>query len=340
MNVSILNVLRKGGQSFAGEYGRPWLFNNSALGYPVTATDETTAVMFTADPRLPAPQEKYIVQGELITVQNTIAGNYNGSATISLTPSKIGTRTQTAVQLVNVDNIRYGVADGGNVILKVLRPGKMDLESWTFNSTTLTAMAQTINQAVTNQDFSVIFGACTSSTQAITYFTNQSGTLYLEVLTDDGYVPIDSAAVTAAGTSQSQTFSFQNGDAISGDSVRVSLDTGAQYHPIGVHTFACAGGSGSGSGSTGDCNGYAYFDGQGYNNTLKTLNWGATCTVGYNLQISTSADFTNTDLIVTDLNTQVKLWAVDYLANGTYYARVANISGQTRYSATLTFVKS
>lgn len=335
MNVSILNVLRLGAQSFINEQGHNFLFNNSALRSPVVATDETTAIQWTKDPRLPSPQTKLILEGEVNTIRQTIAGNYNAGAQITLTPNKINDRTQTAIQSVNVDDIRYGVADGGNVLLFILAQGAMSLQKWQFNSTTLVALAETINGTTSNQDFSIIWGSCTTSTQPVTYRTNQAGTLILQAFNGDGFVPIAQQAVTA-GTA-TITFSFQTGDVISGSLMQVSLLVGSQYHTLAQKTFSCTGGSGSGSGGTGDCNMYAYFDGAGYDNTEKTLNWGRSCTTGYVLQIANDNLFAD---IETDIETQVQIWPVDYLTNGTYYARVRNIAGQTRFSPTLTFTKS
>lgn len=325
--------------NYRTELGRQFLVNVGRVRNPVangTSLTETV-VNFTPDTRPPGQLQKWIVADGLSSINQTLAGIYNGNAFISLTPNKINGRTNSGAKDINVNDISFAVMDGSNAILFVQQRGLYDLAKWQFNSTSLIALSQLINGATTNQVFSASFGSCTTSTQPVTYTVNQAGNLILERFNGSSFVTIDSDAV-AAGTG-TNTFSFPPGDLINGNLMRVSLKTSTQIYPIASSTFSCAGGSGSGSGITGDCNMYAYFDGDGWNNTLDTLNWGASCTLGYVIQVSTSSNFTDLDSYVVDTTTEDTLIKLT-LANGTYYARVRNIGGQTRFSPTLTFVAS
>jgi hypothetical protein len=336
VNVLILNVLNKDGQSFTNELGRQWLVNTSAVSNVAPKSLTSTSLTFLPDPRWPTTPQKWIVENDIATINQSLAGAYNGG-TVPLTPSYINGKANTIEYQVQVNDIRYAVADGGNVLVYILKLGRLDLDKWRFDSTTLTAIAQIVNGALNNHPYSGTFGACSTSTQAATFVINQAGSILLEADNGGGWVTIDSDTVTAATTSN--TFSFPPGDLVSGQGMRLSLKVGAVITPIVTGTFGCAGGSGSGSGATGDCNMYAYFDGDGWNDTLNTLNWGETCTSGYHLQVSTSSDFTNEDAYIIDDNLQGTLHPFTLTA-GTYYARVRNISGQTRYSPTLTFTAS
>lgn len=340
MNVTIFNAFQNGNASYRSVVGKQFLLNTSVIMNVVAYNNTETECQFNTmlDPRLPQALRRWIVEGDLESINQSISGNYNADAVCILTPSFINGRANTTSYTINTNLIRYGWASDSSVVLKVLNYGRADFETWTFASTNLTDVAQIINGAVMNQVFSVTFGLCGTSTQAITYDINQDGTLLLEAFNGAVWATIDSDAVSAG--SGSHTFSFDPGDLVSGQGMRVTLKVGTQYHPITTSTFACTGGSGSGSGSTGDCNMYAYFDGDGYNNDLKLLNWGASCTLGYIIQISdTNDNFADSANYVINAETKSHEFPI-HLANGTYYARVRNISGQTRFSPTLTFTVS
>ena len=336
MNVQIFNVLNKNGMSFADELGRQWLVNTSKVSNVVAKSLTTSQLTFLPDARWPASPQSWVVDGDVASINQSLSGAYN-AANISLSPSFINGKPVSGSQSINVDDISYAVADGGNILVFVIVVGHMDLAKWQFNSTTLTQFAQTVNSATSNQVLSATFGACTTTTQAATFSINQAGNILLEAFNGSAFVTIDSDPVTAASTSN--TFSFPPGDLVFGQAMRITLQVGSQYLPIATGIYSCAGGSGSGSGASGDCNMYAYFDGVAWNNTLNTLNWGATCSFGYNIQVSRSSDFTDEGAYIINTATEVTLLPLT-LTPGTYYARVRNISGQMRYSPTLTFVAS
>lgn len=339
MNVQIFNVLQKASANFRSVNGKQFLANISAITSTVSAYGGTlteSQFNYESDPRLPTAQQRWVVEGDRQSINQSISGSYN-SATISMSPATINGAVVSGSRIINVNNIRYGYVSDSNVVLEVLNESKLTFDKWVFTATNLIAIAQIINGATSNQVFSVTYGSCTTSTQAITYNINQSGNLILEAFNGANWVSIDSDAISAG--SGSHTFSFDPGDLVLNQGMRVTLQIGSQYYPIASSTFQCTGGSGSGSGTSGDCNMYAYFDGDGWNNSLKLLNWGATCTQGYVLQVSTSPDFTNESLYVIDTTTESTEISI-HPANGTYYARVRNIAGQTRFSPTLTFVVS
>ena len=336
MNVLILNVLRKGSVDFPS--GKQFLFNAAALGNPTPGLTNQTRIPFTPDLRWQGNSEMLIVDGDYQSIQNSLGGTSDVSATITITPAKVNGVTNTQPRTVRISDIGYGVADGSNILLFVSRAGRVDPEKWQINSTTLEAYMTVLNQATANINFTGTFGACATSTQAFTYSVNQAVTLVLQVFNGSVWADVDTKSVSAG--SSSTTFSFSAGDLVSGDAMQVTALYGSNYVGVAQGTFQCTGGSASGSGTSGDCNMYAYFDGEQWSNETDTLNWGATCTTGYHLQVSTSSNFTDTSSIVVDIETTVTILPLEELANGTYYARVANVSGATRYSPTLTFTKS
>lgn len=335
MNVVILNVQQKGGLVLNPP--RQYLFGVSRLSNVAKQTLTSTRVLFRKDTRWASSPELLIVEGDYQTIQQSITGIVN-SGSIVLTPNTLNGKPITTPVLFSVDAISFGVQDGSKSILFVQNDNRIELDRYEFNSTVLEDLATTINQSFSNIDFSGAFGSCTTSTQAITYNINQNATLKLQVFNGITWIDVDQDVISAG--SGSHTFSFYPGDIVSGQEIRVVGIVNNQIYPVIYGTYACTGGSASGSGTSGDCNMYAYFDGEGWDNTDKTLNWGATCTQGYQVQISTSPDFTNQNAIVADFQTTATIYAFPSLPNGTYYARVRNIAGATRYSPTLTFTKS
>lgn len=167
---------------------------------------------------------------------------------------------------------------------------------------------------------------------------NQAVTLQLQVNKGIGWESINTNTVSVAAGTAAVTFNINPGDAILNDPIRVIAIKGdGTIIPISSKQFACTGGSASGSGTPVDCGEYAYFDGAKWNNTYKELNIGATCTIGYSVQVASDPAFTK---MVYDLESTSTLVQLLDIPVGTYYARVANLSGVTEYSSVLTFVAS
>lgn len=340
MNVVILNVLNQNGKNFRSEGGRQFLVNVGRITSPVANGTSLVESQINYIKMINETNyiEKWIVADGITSINQTIAGIYNQNAVITLTPNFIAGKANSGAKSININQIAMAVMNGTTAQLYVQDPTRQFLIEWKFTSTSLITLAKTINQATSNQLYTVTFGACTTSTQAVTYDISQAGTLILERFNGSSYVTIDTYSASAG--SGSRTFSFNPGDLISGNLMRVSLVVSSQTQPIAESTFSCTGGSGSGSGITGDCNMYAYFDGNGWNDTLNTLNWGASCTTGYVLQVSSQNDnFANPEFYVVNTTTEDTIIELELTA-GTYYARVRNVEGQTRFSPTLTFTAS
>ncbi len=340
MNLIVLNVLRKGSAAYSG--GQQMLFPIGRLSNAVPGETNQTRITYTPNSCWAANTETLVVEGDYISIQNSISGYTDDSATIIVTPNKINGVTNTQQKTIRISDIGLGAVNAtsaSNIDLFVTQSGRCDPARWTFNSTTLEAkMAEWNEDTQSLNVFGLVatFGSCGTSTQAATITNGVAITAILQVFNGSVWVDVDTKSVSA-GTANAVTFSFSPGDIVSGDPIQIVASYGGQFYPIAQYTFQCTGGTGSGSGISGDCNMYAYFDGEQWSNETDTLNWGASCSQGYHLQIATDNLFTD---VIVDITTTATIVPFEELANGTYYARVQNVAGYTRYSPTLTFTKS
>lgn len=339
MIVNIFSVVRKGTQSFTTP--RKYLFNVNRLFGPAKISENVTQLLFNGL-ALPTPPEGVQVEGNFETIQNSLVGSSDPNAVFTIIPNKINGVANTLPVSIQTGNILYGIVDvsnAANVILFVVNPGNPILNyQYTLNTTTLEAQLVFLNNISDNIDFSGTFGACATSTQAYTYQVNQAVTLQLQVNKGIGWESINTNTVSVAAGTAAVTFNINPGDAILNDPIRViAIKADGTIIPISSKQFACTGGSASGSGTPVDCGEYAYFDGAKWNNAYKELNIGATCTVGYSVQVASDPAFTK---MVYDLESTSTLVQLLDIPAGTYYARVANLSGVTEYSSVLTFVAS
>lgn len=335
MIVSIFTVVRKGTQSF--DPARKYMFNVGRLGAATEVSDYVTQLLFQGT-ALASPPEGIQVQGGFETIQNSLAGSVDMNNTFTFTPAYINDVANTNPVSIKSGNILYGIESGANVLLfvantlNVLSPTKYQL-----NTTDLEAQTLFLNNLSDNIDYTATFIIETLSSQSAKYSVNKACSLQLQKSTGEAWVPISPAYATSASTG-TIVFNFDIGDLVLNDLMRIiAINADGTIVPIVNGLFAGTGGSASGSGAPGDCTMYAYFDGGGWDNTLKELNIGATCSEGYNLQISTKTDFST---FVEDINTDSTIVQLLDLPAGTYYARVGNLGGQTAFSSTLTFVNT
>ena len=337
MIVSIFTVVRKGTQSF--DPARKYMFNLGRLGGASEVSDYVTQLLFQGT-ALASPPQGIQVQGGFETIQNSIEGSVNMDNTFTITPNYINNVANSNPVSIKSGNILYGIESGANVLLFVANTlNVLTPTMYQINSTTLEAQTLFLNNLSDNINFTATFTTETLSSQSATYSVNQAVSLQLQKSTGEAWVPISAASATAAGTG-TKVFNFDIGDLVLNDLMRIVAIRGdGTTVPILNGLFAGTGGSASGSGTPGDCTMYAYFDGGGWDDTLKTLNVGATCSQGYNIQIASKASFEESS-IVEDINTDSTIVQLLDLPAGTYYARVGNLGGQTAFSSVLTFVNS
>lgn len=342
MIVNIFSVIREGSQ---GPFSpaRKTMLNLSRLSGGTAVTNYTTQLLFNGT-LLATPPLGILVEGGFETIINSMAGSTDTNAVFTLTPDEINGVANTSPRLIKAGNIVKAWEDGGDVILRVLSETNYLVPfDYTFSTTTLEAMMVLLNNISDNIAFTGLLTTCTISTQTFTYNVNQAATLVLQKQTGEAWLPISRGSGTDGGTavsagSGSVVFTFDVGDLVLDSLMRVvAITADGQIHNISSKQYTCTGGSASGSGTPGDCTEYAYFDGHKWNDTTKEINIGATCSEGYNLQISTSPDFSE-DKIVFDIDTESTIVQLLDITAGTYYARVKNLGGVTAYSSVLTFV--
>lgn len=339
MIVSLFSVTRKGTQSF--QTPKILMANLSRLANPAAVDDYHTSLLFYKNINV-TPGEGWQVRADVDTIQASIAGPVNPNATVTRTPDTIGGVANTTPKSIRTGDILYAEQNGANVLMYLVNPNAAQNPlQYQFNSTTLFAEMVFWNNISDNIDFTATFGACTSSTQAATYSVNQAVSLYLQKQTDEGWININTNAVSVSAGTGSVSFNFSNGDLTLNELMRITaVKTDGTIIPIVSKLYSCSGGSASGSGSATDCGEYAYFDGNQWENQYKTLNIGDTCSTGFNVQVSTDSLFPGGDKTIYDIETTSTLVQLSDITPGTYYARVRNLAGTTDWSAVLTFTVS
>lgn len=342
MQVFIPKVLNKGGLTLP-RGGRRFMLNLQRVTLPVAITETETTIFFRPDTRVGGAPQKWTVEGAYPGIASSVNTQYIPGLTYNVLVEKWGKNVINTNRILQVDQISYAFSDLDTPTKTVIfyeDTNSLDLTKVLVN-VTLDALADIINFSLAPAPSvtTATFGACTNFSQAVNFTGAQASWIYyLEKYNGFAWVPL--AQATGLSGTTSNTYNTNAGDLVLNDQIRVrGQDSDSDHSVVLVEgAFACTGTSASGSGAgSGDCSLYAYFDGIGWNNTFKTFNFGATCVLGYFLEIATDQQFVN---MVHTEQTEATVLQVTGLPSGTYYARVRNVANTTRFSQTLTFVVS